>query len=218
MTIQKYIAYLYRCITFVFILFVSTACSHAQEKPFLEWPIMSEQFSHYYAPASSGVYEYYLKPEYQEKAVNFNAQEAGIPIKGHHFSDDHVSTDMRYVELGSFQSGSYLYKLIAYNRSDDADIVIFNIQLNSYNGGGQLIDALLLDSRFGFEEVQKFSEFIISNDIVEIDYYVTQVIEIINGGELGNAIETPIPRLEMKEKYLIDQGGVFKLIFQVQEQ
>lgn len=203
---KKYFGYLRYCLSLFLLFFILTGCAQVKNAQNLDLPITSNQFVSYYEKAPSGVYAFYLKQEYQKWVTPFNAQESSIKIKGHHFSYDLVNTNINYAELGKFELEGYLYKLIAYNRSDDEDIVIFNIQLNSYDSNGKLVDALLLDSRLGFEEIQTFSEFEITKERVVINYYVTQVIEIINGGELGNEVINPQPELEMTEEYKIDHG------------
>lgn len=212
MTNNKYLTYVRYNLSLLFVFFLLAACAQVKNTHNLELPIISSQFANYYEKSPSGVYEFYLKPEYKKWMTPFNVQESDRKIKGHHFSYDHVNTNITYIELGRFELDGYLYKLVAYNRSDDADVVIFNIQLNSYDNNGKLVDALLLDSRFGFEEIQKYSEFEITQEHVTINYYVTQIIEIVDGGELGEEIIAPQAKLDMTEEYRIDQGH-FKLIF-----
>ncbi|RUS67391.1 hypothetical protein CUZ56_01336 [Saezia sanguinis] len=207
---KKHTIKLIKYLHFIFILLFSIGCTHATINQPLAFPIESKQFTHYYNQAP-GVYEFYLKPEYQGKVINFDTQETKVPIKGAHFGNNVVTASLHYFELGQFELDGYLFKLIIYNRNDDSDIVLLNIQLNSYAPNGQLIDALLLDSRFGFEEFERFSEFTINQDVITIDSYITYITEVIDGGELGNKIENPLPQPFIQEEYQIN-NGIFKLM------
>lgn len=210
MITKKYTINLIKYRYFLFALLLSVGCSDATSNQPLTFPIESTQFSHYYQQAP-GVYAFYLKPEYQGQAQNFNPQETQVPIKGEHVGHNVVTKDINYVELGQFELDGYLFKLIIYNRSDDSDVVLLNIQLNSYAPNGQLIDALLLDSRYGFEEFERFSEFTLNQDAITINGYITYVTEVINGGELGKKIENPIPQRLLQAQYQIEDG-IFKRI------
>jgi len=175
----------------------------------LPLPVDSSQLSGYYS--GNDHYAFSLRPEYAEQSLSFNDQEAKVEVKcPHSYCIVKYAKPSSYYEIGRFYLDGYFYKLIIYNSEFEFSSALF-FQLNSYDPGGRLLDALLLESRFAFEDIQQFAEFRIDPERIFIDRYLTQVIEIINGGDLGQAIENPIPKVYCREQYKIDHG-FFKLI------
>ncbi|MDT1785986.1 hypothetical protein QLF84_23675, partial [Salmonella enterica subsp. enterica serovar Oslo] len=51
--------------------------------------------------------------------------------------------------------------------------LLLNVQINSYDAKGNLVDALLLSSFFAYEDIVRFSDFVICQDYtISIDSYV----------------------------------------------
>lgn len=212
MMIKCFLRSLSYTIFLMLIALVTTGRSYASSQQ-LSLPIKSNQLvGHYIENPAHGVSDVYLLHAYQKQTAHFNEQEATVSIKGEHFGANTVNADMAYYEVGHFSIGAYLYKLIIYNRPGESDTPLLNIQLNSYNADGILVDALLLDSRFGFEEFERFSEFTIGGpDAILIEHYITYLYELADGGEIGHKIEHPVSQTNIRELYNIDQGH-FRLV------
>jgi len=197
------------CLSFVVLLLLGCNLISAKE---LSLPVTSAQivgtYTHDSILEKSALS---ILPEYQKQAVRFTEQETRIPVKGDHFGVDKVNTDIAYVEVGRFNIENNLYKIIVYNRIGEADTPLFNTQLNSYDSDGTLIDALLLDSRFSYEEFKRFSEFRIDRTTIEIDGFVIYTHAIVDGGEIGEPLANPTPQEFSKSVYQIDDG-YFKLL------
>lgn len=105
------------------------------------------------------------------------------------------------------------YKLIIYNKLGEADTLLLNVQINSYDAKGNLVDALLLSSFFGYEDIVRFSDFVIQPDYtINIDNYVIYRYEEGEYGIPDKLIKNSIPQVYLKEKYQIENGR-FKLMF-----
>jgi len=180
---------------------------YAQNPQSLSFPITEEKLERYIGKAY--VYEFYLKLEYETQTKAFTKQETLIPIQDYEvnsFKAPVITADIRYFEVGQFELDGYIYKLIIYNLYGENDTLELYTQLNSYNSQGNLVDALLLEKRYSYEEFDTFSKFIINQNTIDIDEYRTYTVEIINGGELGPQIENPIPRILAKRRYKIENG------------
>ncbi|QIQ21668.1 toxin-antitoxin system YwqK family antitoxin [Zophobihabitans entericus] len=176
--------------------------------PDFNLPITSDQFSKY-SVQKSEIYEFYLPSEYQNMLNRFKQQEIATPVKGTHFGSEFVTENLRYLTLGTFKIDDYLYELIAYNRDDDSDIVLLNIQLNSYDQSRyDIIDSLLLSSQFAFEDIERYSQFTIDNKTIDITHYIRTIFrtEIINGQEVTIMNVDPQPEVYQKEQYQIKDG------------
>jgi hypothetical protein len=184
----------------------------------LSLPVQSNQLAAYYTDHSpqgaSGVST--LLPAYQKPMIHFNTQETTVPIKGESFGANTINTQLAYYEAGYFKTDSFLYKLIIYERFAEAGTPVLNIQLNSYDASGVLIDAVLLDSRFRFEEFERFSEFAINPGDIHINHHVTYLYETVNGGEIGQPIVRPTAQVYCREHYKFEQGH-FRLVSRVEE-
>lgn len=86
------------------------------------------------------------------------------------------------------------------------------MQLNSYDANGNLTDALLLGSFFGYEGTDCFSNFVIHSDYtISIDNYIIYRYEEGEGGLSDKLIKKLAPHIYLKEKYKIINGR-FELI------
>jgi len=197
------------CLAVAVLVLLGCSLTFAKE---LHLPVTSESIINQYTHDSIlEKSEIYILPEYQKRSVRFTEQEASIPIQGDHFGIDEVTTNLSYVEVGHFNIGNNQYKVIVYNRVGEADTPLFNIQINSYNANGVLIDALLLDSQFSYEEFKQFSAFRIDPTTIEIDKFVIYTHAVVDGGEIGEALDNPTPQAYAKFIYQIDNGH-FKLM------
>lgn len=90
--------------------------------------------------------------------------------------------------------------------------MLLNVQVNSYDTKGNLVDALLLSSFFGYEDIVRFSDFVIQSDYtINIDNYVIYRYEDNEYGLSDKLTKNPIPQVYLKEKYQIINGR-FKLM------
>lgn len=217
MSIKRIPASLWHVLAVVWVVLTVAANSYAAG-PQLSLPVQSNQFAAYYtdhsAQGASGVFT--LLPAYQKQMIHFNVQETTIPVQGEHFGANTVDTQLAYYEAGHFKMDPWLYKLVIYERLAEADTPVLNIQLNSYDASGVLIDAVLLDSRFRFEEFERFSEFSIDPGDIHIHHYVTYLYETVDGGEIGQPIAHPVAQVYCREHYKIEQGH-FRLVSRVEE-
>ena len=136
-----------------------------------------------------------IPPKYKRRPNNFNQQEVSIPVKGDN-------------AIGSFGYDHNTFKLIIYNKPGEADTPLLNVQLNSYAQDGNLVDALLLDSVFCYEDIVRFSDFVINADYtVNIDGNVLYKYE----DDMVVKNKRPVSQVYLKEKYII-KNGRFELI------
>lgn len=173
----------------------------------------SADLAGYYRDINNGLTE--LKPsmEYSRQNKMFNSQETKTPVKGYIFGNNDVGSGNNYYSLGHFTKNNTTYNLIIYNKKGEADTLLLNVQLNSYDAKGDLVDALLLSSFFSYEGMDCFSKFIIhSNNIIDIDNYVIYRYEEGDENNLGKPITNPIAQVYLKEKYQIHKGR-FTLIY-----
>jgi hypothetical protein len=175
-------------------------------------PFYSDIAAKYYVKSNTQ-FEFYLKPEYDAKAIPISPQEASVPIQGQQFVGPDVP-NFKYYEIGRFTINSILYKLIIYNRQGDGATNPLNIQINSYAENNNLKDALVLESRYGYEVYDYFTKFSVDSNSIFIDYYYIALYEIPEDGDLGDAIEikNPVPEIYLQERYQID-NGTFKLVY-----
>lgn len=149
-----------------------------------------------------------IPPKYKRRPNNFNQQEVSIPVKGDNFGSPNMEVGVHYYAIGSFGYDHNTFKLIIYNKPGEADTPLLNVQLNSYAQDGNLVDALLLDSVFCYEDIVRFSDFVINADYtVNIDGNVLYKYE--DGMVVKN--KRPVSQVYLKEKYII-KNGRFELI------
>lgn len=175
----------------------------------------STQLACYYKDIkiNSNVTELKLPEKYNKQTRPFNQQEVKIPVKGENFLSPYVGKNVHYYELGYFTYKENTYRLIIYNKIGEADTLLLNLQINSYDAKGDLVDALLLSSFFGYEDIVRFSDFVIHPDYtINIDNYVIYKYEENEYGVSDKLIKNPTPQIYLKEKYQIENGR-FKLIF-----
>ena len=170
----------------------------------LRLPAGSAEFEAYLEKAES-VAEFYLKPQYLDAARNFTEQEASVPRQGDSFGNGAVGTDVRCYEAGQFRSGEFTYKILIYNNYGESDTVCLNIELAGYDDRGTLLDALRLENRFAYEDIERYNLFRIEEGTVDIDYYIVYLYE---DGELSEEarIENPVPERFGTEHYRIGNG------------
>lgn len=150
----------------------------------------------------------FLKPEYVQQSAHFTAQEASVRLLGKR--PDYVAADWRYYEAGRFFQNESVYIIILYNFPDEFDDPYLNVQLNSYKANGELLDALELDTRYVFEAVEGFSEYIIEGDIVAISEYVGYFWEADNLA--AGVVSKPVHQLIRAKTYKIEDGHFILLV------
>ncbi|WP_294844623.1 hypothetical protein [uncultured Gilliamella sp.] len=189
----------------IFLFFSALAFAQAPDTvPNLKLPITSSQFIKYYKKDNDG-YAIFLD-KYSKLTQLLNEQEINFPIKNESFGYDRFTQDIRYYVVGGFVQDNYLYKVIIYNGYGEADTQMLNIQLNSYDEQGKLIDALLLDSQYRYEDVSSFNQFSVNEDLTInlkqfVTYYYDEDYEYID----------PKPEFYKEQVYQINQGQ-FKLV------
>lgn len=172
----------------------------------------STQLAYYYESINDDIGDLNLSKKHREKTRLFNQQEVKIPVKGYSFGSQYVGGNNRYHELGQFEYDKSIYKLIIYTKTGEADTPLLNVQLNSYDTKGNLIDALLLGGFFRYEEMSCFSDFVINSDYsINIDNYVIYRYEEDDDGISNRLIKNPAAQVYLKEKYQIEKGQ-FRLI------
>ena len=185
----------------------------------LPLPVDSERstlLEFYYQYIGQNIYsdaiELKLPENYLKLTKPFNQQEIKVQVKGDNFLSPYVAENNRYYELGHFVHKSNTYRLIIYNKTGETDTLLLNIQLNSYDKKGNLVDALLIGSLFGYEDIVRFSDFIINPDYtIEINIHVIYKYTENEDGSIKK-ITQPIPQPYLKEKYQIEDGQ-FKLVY-----
>lgn len=177
---------------------------YAQSYTPLTLPLSSKAMTAYY-------YEdhgfFFLKPQYAQQSVNFNSQEASVPLHGG--MSDNVKEDWRYYEAGRFFQNGYLYSVILYNFPGEFGDPYLNVQLNAYKANGELLDALVLDMRYVFEDVEVFSEYLIEDDIVAINEYVGYFWDADNLA--AGVVYKPVHQLFRTRTYKIEDGSFILL-------
>ncbi|WP_240726385.1 hypothetical protein [Escherichia sp. E4702] len=195
------------------ILFITTTSTIAQNKA-LTLPLDSTKitpFAIYYKNITNGITELSLSENQKSQTTPFNQQEITIPVKGDNFLSPWIAKDTRFYELGQFEDKDNIFKLIMYNTIGESDTPLLNVQLNSYDRKGCLLDSLLLSTFFGYEDIIRFSHFKINQDYtIAIDNYVIHPDE---PGEYGMTLhkKNSKPELYLQENYKIEEGQ-FKLI------
>ena len=190
------------CILLIFLPFIFAGCVPAK-KNMLTLPIDSSQFTNYYSKDDSR-FEFYLRPEYEKLANEFNSQEASVPRQGGIFYGPKKQPDLRYYEIGRFLIDDYLYKLVVFNRYEENDDLSLIIQLNSYNSEGIMLDALILENRFRGEDSAIFRQFKMEQNLISIEEYVTFFSDM--NADPIIVMENPVPQVSSKAQYRIGNG------------
>lgn len=188
-------------------------------KQTLTLPIDSQQITPFYTTATVKgveVSELTLSEPYKNQTNAFNQQETDFFIKGEHFGSSSISQDSHYYEIDHFDYQDHTFKLIIYNKFGESDTLLLNTQLNSYDKQGNLIDAVLLDSRFSYEDIVCFSNFTINPDYsIHIENYVTYLYEEGQYGLPEGLIKDPKPQLYLQMQYKIE-NGMFKQVVKIE--
>lgn len=200
------------------IILTSVGCNNQKSKALL-LPVdstRSAQLACYYNDINSDddIMELTLPDEYKKKTRLFNQQEVMIPVKGENFLSPNIDNGVRYYQLGYFEYDDNTYKLIIYNKIGESDTLLLNVQINSYDAKGNLVDALLLSSFFAYEDIVRFSDFVIRQDYtITIDNYVIyRWYEDSKDGRLVTIkFKDQAPQIYIKEQYQMENGR-FKLI------
>ncbi|QLV04006.1 hypothetical protein HV284_09720 [Escherichia marmotae] len=160
----------------------------------------------YYKNIANEITELSLSETQKSQTTLFNPQEITIPVKGENFLSPWVAKDTRFYELGQFEDKDNIFRLVMYNTIGESDTSLLNIQLNSYDRKGILLDSLLLSTFFGYEDIIRFSHFKISPDYtIAINNYV---IHPYKPGEYGMTPlkKSPLPELYLQTSYKIVKG------------
>ncbi|EOF5101189.1 hypothetical protein ACK1QP_004578 [Salmonella enterica] len=202
----------------LYLIILVNGCCNFKKDEELTFPInstKSTQLACYYKDiinTNNDVTELRLPSEYDGKTRLFNPQEVKIPVKGENFLSQYVGDNVSYYELGHFEYKNNTYRLIIYNKIGESDTLLLNVQINSYDENGKLVDALLLSSFFGYEDIIRFSDFIIHSDYtINIDNYVIYRYKESEDGLSTIIFKEPMPQVYLKENYQIENGR-FKLI------
>ncbi|HFI6648314.1 TPA: hypothetical protein ACUA5P_004497 [Escherichia coli] len=181
------------------IIFITTTSTITQNK-ILTIPLDSSkitQLTDYYKNIINGITELSLSETEKSQTIPFNQQEITIPVKGKNFLSPWIAKDTRYYKLGHFEDKDNIFQLIMYNTVGESDTSLLNVQLNSYDRKGILLDSLLLSTFFSYEDIIRFSHFKIFPDYtIAINNYVIHPYE---PGEYGM---TPLKKNPLSELYL----------------
>ena len=196
------------------ILFITTHCANANKKA-LTIPLDSTKITPlviFYKNITNGITELFLSETEKSQTIPFNQQEITIPVKGENFLSPWIANDTHYYELGQFEDKDNIFKIIIYNIIGESDTPLLNVQLNSYDRKGILLDALLLSTFFGYEDIIRFSHFKISPDYtIAINNYVIHPYEPSEYGTTPHK-KNPKPEVYIRAKYKIVKG-YFDLTF-----
>ncbi|MED8693108.1 hypothetical protein [Escherichia marmotae] len=190
------------------ILFIITTSTIAHNKS-LTIPLNSIKITPlaiFYKNIADGITELTLSETEKSQTTPFNQQEITIPVKGENFLSPWIAKDTRYYKLGQFEDKDNIFRLVMYNTIGESDTSLLNIQLNSYDRKGILLDSLLLSIFFGYEDIIRFSHFKISPDYtIAINNYV---IHPYKPGEYGMTPlkKSPLPELYLQTSYKIVKG------------
>lgn len=212
--LKKYRITLLKLLTVLFSVFIVSYC-YATSNRELSLPFNSTksiQLANHYKNITNGITELCLSETQKSQTTPFNQQEIAIPVKGENFLSPWIAKDTRYYKLGQFEDKNNIFKLIMYNTISESDTLLVNVQLNSYDRKGSLLDSLLLSTFFGYEDIIRFSHFKISPDYtIAIDNYV---IHPYGPGEYGTTPhkKNPKPEVYIQTKYKIVKG-YFELTF-----
>lgn len=171
------------------------------------FPITSAQLAGYYV-RDPVVTEFRLHPANAGSAAAFTEEEMRLPRQGHFFGLHAVDSETRYCEVGRFRAADGSWRLVLYNNRGEADTVCLNIELLGYDEKGVAVDALLLENCFGYEDIERFTQFEINEDTVSIDYYV---VYSYYDGDFDDPIPNPRPELFCREQYRFANGR-FELV------
>ncbi|ECC1658992.1 hypothetical protein FNO19_03270 [Salmonella enterica subsp. salamae] len=210
--------YFLRSVMLLSIILTSVGCNNQKSKALL-LPVdstRSAQLACYYNDINSDddIMELTLPDEYKKKTKLFNQQEVMIPVKGENFLSPNIDNGVRYYQLGYFEYDDNTYKLIIYNKIGEPDTLLLNMQINSYDAKGNLVDALLLSSFFAYEDIVRFSDFVIRQDYtITIDNYVIyRWYEDSKDGRLVTIkFKDQALQIYIKKQYQMENGR-FKLI------
>lgn len=197
----------------IFLFFSALALAQAPDKvPNLKLPITSSQFKKYYKQSNGYTI---LSDEYSTLTQPLNKQEIDFPIKNGSNVFDRFTQDIRYYVVGGFVQDNYFYKVIIYNGNPfgDTDRKIANVQINSYDEQGKLIDALLLDSGYDYKYDSNI-KFSVNEDLtINIKRSVIYCFEYPDAESQKNA---PKRKYYKEDIYQINQGQ-FKLVSSEEE-
>lgn len=165
----------------------------------------------FYKNITNGITELFLSETEKSQTIPFNQQEITILSKAR-ISSHSIANDTHYYELGQFEDKDNIFKIIIYNTIGESDTPLLNVQLNSYDRKGILLDALLLSTFFGYEDIIRFSHFKISPDYtIAINNYVIHPYEPSEYGTTPHK-KNPKPEVYIRAKYKIVKG-YFDLTF-----
>ncbi|UQZ88674.1 hypothetical protein C4J81_05435 [Deltaproteobacteria bacterium Smac51] len=171
-------------------------------------PVTSKTMAGYYYEGGDGYFQFFLRPQYQKQTVAFTAAEVAVPLQKSWFGD-FVRPEWKYYEAGHFRLEGYLYKLIIYGYPGEFDAPYLNVQLTAYDPDGRPVDALILDIRYEFEDVEGFSDYTIDGRLITIRSYVGYRWDAEDGD--AGTVKKPVFQLVRERTYEIDHGR-FKLL------
>lgn len=176
-------------------------------------PLYSSQFNinKFYQQTDYGLK---IRPEYARQTKKIKHQETQIKFKGPPlFGYDYFQPTTQYLPIGYFTHDHYFYRLITYTTYGESDTELLNLQLNSYDKHGQLIDTIILDSQYAYEDVSSYTRFRINPDMtIKLTKYITYYYSDDYGyGDERGLIKNPQPEKYIQEKYQIHKGH-FNLI------
>ncbi|WP_081298419.1 hypothetical protein [Gilliamella sp. wkB108] len=170
----------------------------------LTLPIKSSQFSKYYKEVN---HEIKLLPKYLKQAKVFKSHEIESNLEDDSWESDQFQGYIRYYEVGGFEFENYYYKLFIYNSYGESDTLVLNIEINSYDTQGNIVDNLILDKQYYYEDISCFTKFKINTDFtINLTNYVTYYYKVGYYGDEKGLIKNPKPQIYLKQKYKINQG------------
>lgn len=141
------------------------------------------------------------------KLKDFTNENVLLPIKENDLEGRSVE-GYKYFEVRRlhFKSGIEA-RLIIYNTYGDNDIIKLNAQLNSYKEN-QLVDQLMIDSRFRFENKYFRSFSILDSGKIVINKFTVETLLFSEDGDIIG--DRDVPKIdEEKVTYVLSKEGYF---------
>lgn len=151
---------------------------------------------------------YKIKTQLLQKNEFTNIDKSIIPKN----FENYFTNNKFYYPVLKFSKNSYQYIGILYEGYVDSEYNCLFFQLNSYDGKGKFIDALLLDNKFTFE-VTYWNDFKIQKDgNIAITEYSENNLLIDDSGNIIDIIEQPKIDSTILKYKINSQTGKFELI------
>lgn len=172
----------------------------------IKLPYSSVNTYGYYSCDADGV-NCELNDSLTDKLVDFTDANVSLPLKENNL-DGRTIEGYKFYEIGRFDfKDDVLGQLVIYNTYGDNDIRIMSIQLNSFKKG-KLVDQLVLDCRFIFEN-KYYRDFVIQEDgTINIDKFKIETLLVNEDGDIIGELDPPLVTKETVN-YKINKQGHF---------